>query len=99
MGHFKGYFEGAKTFLTISGSKKSRPLRNIPRNGSLCSLPKTKKKIIFPNFQNKRCIGIFYVPIDNLIHVSLLLFEIQFFEIRLLLHTKQNVLLGLEETP
>ncbi len=34
MGHFKGYFEG---------SKKSRPPRNIPRNGPLCSLPKTKK--------------------------------------------------------
>jgi hypothetical protein len=68
MGHFKGYFEGAKTFLspklyraqrgTILGSKKSRPLRNIPRNGPLCSLPKTKKNNI-PNFQNQRCIGIF----------------------------------------
>jgi hypothetical protein len=54
MGHFKGYFEGAKTFLTpklsraqrgaILGSKKSRPSRNIPRNGPLCNLPKNKKK-------------------------------------------------------
>ncbi len=53
MGNFKGYFEGAKTFLTpklsrvqrgtILGSKKLRPPRNIPRNGPLCSLPKTKK--------------------------------------------------------
>ncbi len=53
-GHFKGYFEGAKIFLTpklsraqrgaILRSKKSRPPRNIPRNGPLCSLPKTKKK-------------------------------------------------------
>jgi hypothetical protein len=52
MGHFKGYFEGAKTFLTpklsraqrvaILGSEKLRPPRNIPRNGPLCSLPKTK---------------------------------------------------------
>jgi hypothetical protein len=60
MGHFKGYFEGAKTFLTpklsraqrgaILGSKKSRPPRNIPRNGPLCSLPKTKKNNI-SNFQ------------------------------------------------
>ncbi len=68
MGHFKGYFEGAKTFLTpklsraqrgtILESKKSRPPRNIPRNGPLCSLPKTQKNNI-PNFQNQRCIGIF----------------------------------------
>jgi hypothetical protein len=36
---------------------------------------------------------------DNLIYVSLLLFEIQFFEIPLFLHTKRNVLMGLEETP
>ncbi len=43
MGHFKGYFEGARG--TILGSKKSRPPRNIPRNGLLCSLPKTKKII------------------------------------------------------
>ena len=66
--HFSGHFEGAKTFLTpklsraqrgtILGSKKSRPPRNIPRNGPLCSLPKTKKNNI-PNFQNQRCIGIF----------------------------------------
>ena len=48
MGHFKGYFEGAKTLAqrgTILGSKKSRPPQNIPRNGPLCSLPKTKKII------------------------------------------------------
>jgi hypothetical protein len=55
MGHFKGYLEGTKTFLTpklsraqrgtIKGSKKSRPPRNIPRNGPLCSFPKTKKII------------------------------------------------------
>ena len=74
MGHFKGYFEGAKTFLTpklsraqrgtILGSKKSRPPRNIPRNGPLCSLPKTKKNNI-PNFQNQWCIGIFMSLCDQ----------------------------------
>ncbi len=74
MGHFKGYFEGAKTFLTpklsraqrgaILGSKKSRPPRNIPRNGPLCSLPKTKK-IISHIFKNQRCIGIFMSLCDQ----------------------------------
>jgi hypothetical protein len=60
--------------------------------------PKQKKNI--PHFQNQRCIGIFMSLLtDNLIHVSLLLFEIQFFEIRQFLHTKRNVLMGLEETP
>ncbi len=68
MGNFKGYFEGAKTFLTLKlpraqrgailGSKKSRPPQNIPRNCPLSSLPKTKKNNI-PNFQNQWCIGIF----------------------------------------
>ena len=72
MGHFKGYFEGAKTFLTpklsraqrgaILGSKKSRPPRNIPRNGPLCSLPKTKKNNI-PNFQKSAVHWYFYVPL------------------------------------
>jgi hypothetical protein len=70
MGHFKGYFEGAKTFLT----------------------PKLSRA--------QWCIGIFVsLLIDNLVHVSLLLFEIQFFEIRLFLHTERNVLMLLEETP
>ena len=73
MGHFKGYFEGAKTFLipklsraqrgTILGSKKSRPPRNIPRNGPLCSLPKTKKNNI-PNFQKSAVHWYFYVPTE-----------------------------------
>ena len=72
MGHFKGYFEGAKTFLTpklsraqrgtILGSKKSRPPRNIPRNGPLCSLPKTKKNNI-PNFKKSAVHWYFYVPL------------------------------------
>ena len=80
MGHFKGYFEGAKTFLTpklsraqrgtILGSKKSRPPRNIPRNGPLCSLPKTKKNNV-PNFQNQRCIGIFMSLCDQSLFVNL----------------------------
>ena len=74
MGHFKGYFEGAKTFLTpklsraqrgaILGSKKSRPPRNIPRNGPLCSLPKNKK-IISQILKNQRCIGIFMSLCDQ----------------------------------
>ncbi len=74
IGHFKGYFEGAKTFLTpklsraqrgaILGSKKSRPPRNIPRNGPLFSLPKTKK-IISQIFKNQRCIGIFMSLCDQ----------------------------------
>ena len=73
MGHFKGYFEGAKTFLTpklsraqqgaILGSKKSRPPRNIPRNGPLCSLPKTKKNNI-QNFQKSAVHWYFYVPTE-----------------------------------
>jgi hypothetical protein len=72
IGHFKGYFEGAKTFLTpklsrvqrgaILGSKKSRPPRNIPRNGPLCSLPKTKKNNI-PNFLKSAVHWFFYVPL------------------------------------
>ncbi len=72
MGHLKGYFEGAKTFLTpklsraqrgaIQGSKKSRPPQNIPRNGPLCSLPKTKKNNI-PNFQKSAVHWYFYVPL------------------------------------
>ena len=62
MGHFKGYYEGAKTFLT----------------------PKLSRA--------QRCIGIFVSLLtDNLVNVSLLLFEIQFFEIRLFLHTERNV--------
>jgi hypothetical protein len=72
MGHFKGYFEGAKTFLTpklsraqrgtILGSKKSRPPRNIPRNGPLCSLPETKTNNV-PNFQKSAVHWYFYVPL------------------------------------
>ncbi len=72
MGHFKGYFEGAKTFLSpklsraqrgaILGSKKSRPPRNIPRNEPLCSLPKSKKNNI-PNFQKSAVHWYFYVPL------------------------------------
>ncbi len=72
MGHFKGYFEGAKTFLTpilsraqrgaILGSKMLRPPRIIPRNGPLCSLPKTKKNNI-PNFQKSAVHWYFYVPL------------------------------------
>ncbi len=72
MGHFKEYFEGAKTFLTpklsraqrgaILGSKKSRPPRNIPRNGPLCSLPKTKK-IISQILKKSAVRWYFYVPL------------------------------------
>jgi hypothetical protein len=72
IGHFKGYFEGAKTLLTpklsraqrgaILGSKKTRPPRNILRNGPLCSLPKTKKNNI-PNFQKLAVHWYFYVPL------------------------------------
>ncbi len=73
MVHFKGYFEGAKTSLipklslaqrgTILGSKKSRPPQNIPRNGPLCRLPKTKKNNI-PNFQESAVHWYFYVPTE-----------------------------------
>jgi hypothetical protein len=59
MGHFKGYFEGAKTFLTP---------KIVPRNGPLCSLPKTKKNNV-PNFQNQRCIGIFMCRCDHMPHI------------------------------
>jgi hypothetical protein len=72
MGHFKGYFEGAKTFLTpklsraqrrtIVGSKKSWPPQNIPRKGPLCSLPKIKKNNV-PNFQKSAVHWYFYVPL------------------------------------
>ncbi len=34
MSHFSGHFEGASTFLTPKGSKKSWPPQNVPRNGS-----------------------------------------------------------------
>jgi hypothetical protein len=49
---------------SILGSKKSRPPRNIPRNGPLCSLPKTKK-IISQIFKNQLCIGIFMSLCDQ----------------------------------
>ena len=90
MGHFKGYFEGAKTFLTpklsraqrgaILGSKKSRPPRNIPRNGPLCSLPKTKKNNI-PNFQKSAAHWYFYVPLrpePSILSLYVLIFYIFF---------------------
>jgi hypothetical protein len=55
MGHFKGYFEGAKTFLTpnlsraqrgaILGSKKSRPLEISREMAHYVVCPKPKKII------------------------------------------------------
>ncbi len=47
---------------TILGSKKSRPPRNIPRNGPLCNLPKKKKNNV-PNFQKSAVHWYFYVPL------------------------------------
>ncbi len=54
MGHFKGYFEGAK---------KSRPPQNIPRNGPEVIFPKTKNNL--PNFQNQRYVGNFVYDCDQ----------------------------------
>jgi hypothetical protein len=55
MDHFKGYFEGAKTFLT--------PKLSWAQRGTI---------------------------LGSKVHISLLLFEIQFFEIRLFLHIQYS---------
>ncbi len=53
-------------------SKKSRPLRKIPRNGRLSVLPAYKKNIT--NFPNQRYIGNF-MPLCDHIPLFLIVFD------------------------
>jgi hypothetical protein len=62
MSHFKGHFEGAKTFLTPCardnlGVKKVEAPQNVPRNGSKSYCPKIKNYV--PKFLKERDIGNF----------------------------------------
>jgi hypothetical protein len=73
MGHFKGFFEGAKTFLPLNCPLlRSGQLRLWKSWGSLkisreiahkLICPKTKNNI--PNFQNQQFIGNFMSPAHN----------------------------------
>jgi hypothetical protein len=64
MGYFKGYFEGAKTFLTPKLSRaQPGPLRISREMAHKVVCPKTKNNI--PNFQNQRYIVNFMSHCDN----------------------------------
>ncbi len=68
MGHFKGYFEGAKTFLTpfdfwqFWGQKSRGPLEIFRETAHYVVCPKQKKNNI-PNFQKSAVHWYFYVPL------------------------------------
>ncbi len=75
MGHFKGYFEGAKAFLTPKLSRarsegqfwgqKSRGPLEISREMAHYVVCPKPKKIISQIFKNQRCIGIFMSLCDQ----------------------------------